>query len=480
MPLDPVPPYAATVAHHRRELAAAVAAFRSGSLDPPRYAALLAERVATLDAPLAAFVGETADQRLDRLTREATALVARHPDPATRPALFGLPFAVKDAYRTAGLPMRVGTRLDPAFCATLAFAGDPARPAVDPTGTEADAVALLRAAGGLVLGLAVSTELTFFAPGPTRNPWRHDHTPGGSSSGSAAAVGAGLCPLALGTQTIGSIVRPAAFCGAVGWKPTYERISRRGLVPLSPATDHVGVIVADVATAVEAAAALCPDWRGLPRGRTDRSADRRLDRPVLGVPRGPFLEAAGAIARDHLAAVVARLEAAGWEVREAPTLADFPAVAARHRRLLAGEVARIHPWIATHRGALDPRTVGLWELGQTVDDAELAALRAARSTLRAALAADAARSGIDLWLTPAAPGPAPAGLDATGDPAMNLPWTQAGLPAVGIPAGFSADGLPLGVQLVGAHGTDEELLAAALAVEAAVSPFAATSPGGER
>lgn len=467
------PALAATLLATRAGLADAMASFRRGELDAAGYVDVLTRQVMR-GAAFAAFVGESDDERSARLQHEVAALVERFPHPDRRPPLFALPFGVKDAYRTRGLPMRVGSRLDPRFCAKLAFVGDPALPAVDPTGEDADAVALLRAAGGLVLGLTVSTELTYFAPGPTRNPWHLDHTPGGSSSGSAAAVGGGLSPLALGTQTIGSIVRPAAFCGAVGFKPTYERISRRGLVPLAPATDHAGVIAADVATATAAAAVLCQNWRSQPAHDEDDAGVRR--RPVLGLPEGPYLAAASPLALAHLAEVVARLRERGWQVRSAPTLADFPAVTSRHRRLLAGEVARFHPWIADHRDELDPRTVDLFTLGLGVVDDELAELRDARATLAADLAGDAARAGIDLWLTPAAPGPAPAWIAATGDPVMNLPWTQAGLPAVGLPAGFTADGLPLGIQLVGAHGDDEALLATAAVIEPLITPFATARP----
>ncbi len=171
-------------------------------IDLDRVEALFAER----EPEVRAFLPE--EGRFDRLRREAAALEARWPDPERRPPLFGVLAGVKDIFHVDGFETGGGSRLPPEVL----------------RGPEAASVTTLRAAGALILGKAVSTEFAYFAPGPTRNPWNPEHTPGGSSSGSAAAVGAGLAPLALGTQTIGSIIRPAAFCGAVGYKPSYERI----------------------------------------------------------------------------------------------------------------------------------------------------------------------------------------------------------------------------------------------------------------
>jgi Asp-tRNA(Asn)/Glu-tRNA(Gln) amidotransferase A subunit family amidase len=147
-------------------------------------------------------------------------------------------------------------------------------------GPEAICVQQLRAAGALIVGKTVTTEFAFFEPGPTRNPHNLAHTPGGSSSGSAAAVAAGLCTLALGTQTIGSVIRPAAFCGIVGFKPSYDRIATPGLVYFSRTADHVGLFTQDVAGMALAASVLCRDWQPQP-------ASARL--PVLGIPAGPYL-----------------------------------------------------------------------------------------------------------------------------------------------------------------------------------------------
>jgi Asp-tRNA(Asn)/Glu-tRNA(Gln) amidotransferase A subunit family amidase len=372
--------------------------------------------------------------RRARLARESALAAATWPDAATRPPLFAVPVGVKDIFHVAGLPTAAGSRLPVAALA----------------GAEAASVRRLRAAGAVVLGKTVTTEFAYYEPGRTRNPRAPGHTPGGSSSGSAAAVAAGMCPLALGTQTIGSICRPAAFCAIVGFKPSHERVPRDGVVPLSPSLDHVGVLAADVGWARRAAAVLLDGWREVaaPSGR-----------PTLGVPVGPYLEAAEPVARHHLRAVQRRLASAGWPVREVPVMADFAAVAERHHRLVAAEAAAVHAgWFAAHGDLYRPRTADLLARGRSIPGDEAEAARRGRSALRRELEAAMAAAGVDLWLSPAAAGPPPRGLATTGDPVMNLPWTQAGLPTVALPAGSDGGGLPLGVQLSGRFGEDEELL----------------------
>ena len=185
------------------------AALRSGALPLADYLTEIEARVAAREPAVLALMAEPA--RWERLRAAAAELQARYPDPARRPPLYGVLVGVKDIFHVAGLPTTGGSRLPPQVLA----------------GPEAESVARLTAAGALILGKTVSTEFAYFGPGPTRNPRSPagtPHTPGGSSSGSAAAVAAGLVPLALGTQTIGSIVRPASFCGVVGFKPTYERV----------------------------------------------------------------------------------------------------------------------------------------------------------------------------------------------------------------------------------------------------------------
>ncbi len=402
---------------------------------------LFAER----EPEVLAFVEE--EGRFDRLRREAAELEARFPDPGSRPPLYGVPVGIKEIFHAQGFTTRAGSHLPPEVL----------------QGEEGPAVAALRAAGALILGQTVSTEFAYFAPGPTRNPRNHEHTPGGSSSGSAAAVGAGLCPLALGTQTIGSIIRPAAYCGVVGWKPSYDRISRQGVIPLAPSFDHVGIFAPDVATVSRAARVLCRGWRSVaPRSKA-------AGKPRLGLPEGPYLDSAWTEGQSHFQRVVDRLAAARYEIVPIRIFADFDEIAARHRRIVAAEAARAHQaagWYPRYADLYHRRTIELIERGLAISDADLARALEDSAMLRPEIESVMDREGIDLWISPPAQGAAPEGLGSTGDPILNIPWTQAGLPVLSLPAGENARGLPMGLQVTGRFEGDEELIALAGGLEA--------------
>jgi Asp-tRNA(Asn)/Glu-tRNA(Gln) amidotransferase A subunit family amidase len=366
-------------------------------------------------------------------TAEAGALAARHPDPETRPPLFGVPVGVKDIVHVDGLPTRAGSDLPPGELA----------------GPQATVVDDLRAAGALVLGKTVTTEFAHAAPGPTRNPHDLDHTPGGSSSGSAAAVAAGTCPLALGTQTIGSVVRPASFCGVVGVKPTYGRVPTDGVLPYSPAVDTVGLFTRDVGGAARAASVVCADW-------TPADPTRR---PVVGVPDDDYLAQAAASGRERFDRVLDALAAAGYDVRRVTAFDDIEGVNRRHHDLIGAEAAMAHhDRYERHADRLRAETTTLVTDGRDVRAEALARGRRSRTALRTALRDRMADHGVDLWVAPGALDVAPEGIGGTGDPVMDLPWTHAGLPTLAVPAG-TGDGLPYGVQFVAAFGADERLLA---------------------
>lgn len=415
------------------KLAPLAASLRRGDVDLHRFLDDLCDRIEQRDPQIAALLPE-ADRR-GRLHRAAEDLLQRYPLPAQRPALFGAPVAVKDIFRTDGFATRAGSALPSELFA----------------GPEAVAVRRLRAAGALVLGKAVTTEFAYFEPGPTRNPHNLAHTPGGSSSGSAAAVAADMTPLALGTQTIGSVIRPAAFCGVVGFKPSLGRVDGDGLVFFSRTLDQVGIFTQDVAGAALAAAVLCARWQ-------PHAVERAL--PVLGVPVGPYLQQTEPEALAAFWQQVEQLRAAGVTVRATPALARVEALNALHRRLVFAEFAAEHEsWYPAYASLYRPRSAEIIELGRTVPTEEQAAARANITALRVELTQAMDAAGVDAWVCPGARGPAPLGLHATGDPAMNLPWTHAGLPALNLPAGAAANGLPLGLQLVGRFGADEQLVA---------------------
>jgi len=417
-------------------------ALRTGELALNDYLDALEAHVEAREPDVLALLPE--EGRFDRLRREAQELAEHHPIPATRPPLFGLPVGVKDIIHADGFLTRAGTSVPPERL----------------RGPQARTVTELKAAGALVLGKTVTTEFAYFAPGPTRNPHHPEHTPGGSSSGSAAAVGAQICPVALGTQTIGSVIRPAAFCGVVGYKPSYERISCEGVIPLSPSLDHVGFFTTDAAGAAWVAPVLVADWQ-------PATIDRQ---PVLAVPGGPYLERASQEGLAHFRATCERLAGAGYRLKAVEAMPDFDAIYERHNELVAVDAAQVHAgWYAEFGDRYHPKTVELIERGQSISAGELSAARAGREKLRAELTALMDQHGVDLWLSPPAPGAAPRGLDSTGDPVMNLPWTHSGLPVVNLPSGTNDAGLPLGLQVTGRWHADEALLAWAIALERALA-----------
>jgi Asp-tRNA(Asn)/Glu-tRNA(Gln) amidotransferase A subunit family amidase len=403
----------------------------SGTLPLKDYINAQCDRLDEVDSKIEAFLPEP--ERRERLLREGELLVKAYPDPAKRPPLFGILIGVKDVYRADGFPTQAGSRIDPQ----------------ELSGPEADCVRLLKQAGALVLGKTVTTEFAYFEPGPTRNPHNLNHTPGGSSSGSAAAVAAGLSPLTLGTQTIGSVNRPAAFCGVLGFKPTYKRIPTGGLLYFSRSADHVGCFTQDIDGMILAAKVLCHDWREITVGY----------KPVIGVPKGRYLEQASAEGLDAFYNQLDKLKEAGYTVKEVSALDNIEEITQWHRKLIAAEIALEHAALYSRFAALyRPKTAEIIEEGKQVSIDELAEARKRQKELRDKLETKMREAGIDLWATPAAPGPAPEGIDATGNPAMNMPWTNAGLPSLSIPAGKAQNGLPLGLQLIAPYMGDELLL----------------------
>lgn len=361
--------------------------------------------------------------------------------------LHGLPVAIKDIIDTADMPTENGTPLD---------AGR--RPAAD-----AVVVARLRAAGAVILGKTVSTELGAMHPRGTRNPHDAGHTPGGSSSGSAAAVGAGMAPLAIGTQTNGSVVRPASFCGIVGYKPTFGAIPRTGILPQARPLDTVGVFARSVVDA-----ALLADVLSGPDASDPDCSDappKVLDAALVPPPSPPTF-------------VFART--ASWPSAEPGTASAFEALAAalgdacREARLPSAcdEAIALHTTMAfagmaRYYGAYHDRgaeALSDWmrtaiEAGRRITAVDYLAALDRRDVLHAHLE-DALGDG-DVFLTPSAPGAAPAGLGATGSPAFNTLWTLCGMPAISLPLLTGAKGLPLGVQLVARRGEDARLMRAA-------------------
>ncbi|GAB3473416.1 amidase family protein [Nocardiopsis coralliicola] len=360
-------------------------------------------------------------------------------------ALHGVPLGVKDIIDVAGMPTRCGS---------------PLRADAAPAGADAAIVAAWRRAGAAPAGKTATTEFAFFAPAPTRNPVATAHTPGGSSSGSAAAVAAGQVPLALGSQTAGSVIRPASFCGVAALVMTHGRFPTSGVVGLSPSLDSHGVYAAGVSD-------LALAWSALTGGRDVGLAAQRPPRVLLW-GAGP-LGAVQPAMRRALETAADRLEQAGARVQPMPAEAErlVAELAAAHPVVMAYEAARERAAELARADRLSEQLAGLLRTGAATPEADYAAASALADRARARIAALLA--GHDAILGPAAPGAAPLRSEGTGDPLLSRPWQLLGLPAVAVPGLRAGDGLPLGVQLVGRAGGEEELIAAALAAEAALA-----------
>ena len=353
-----------------------------------------------------------------------------------RGPLHGLPLGVKDLFDTADLPTTYGSAV---------YAGH--RPAAD-----AAAVALCREAGAVLAGKTVSTEFAYFHPGPTRNPRGLTHTPGGSSSGSAAAVADGMVPLALGTQTAGSIIRPAAYCGVVGYKPSAGRVPRAGVKSLSESLDTVGGFGRSVRDVALLGAVLSGDSRLL--------QPLAADAPRIGLCPTPDWPAADADAQAAWARAVRVLGPQAALLEDVAWPASLPDLVALQKAVMAFEMARsLSHERVQHRARLSDRLVALLDEGMAISG-EAHGL----NCVAAAMARQQAETWFDrydLLLAQSAPGEAPPGIDATGDPLFCRGWTLLGLPCVHLPFAQGRHALPVGLQVVGRAGDDHRLLAAA-------------------
>ena len=415
---------------------------RDGVIGSEQFVEACLARIAEVDGQVQAWALLDPDYAL----QQARAADQRRLSGAPVGALHGVPVAIKDIFDTADMPTEYGSAI---------YAGrTPSR--------DASVVTMLRAAGAVIMGKTVTTEFAYFSPGKTRNPHNAEHTPGGSSSGSAAAVGANMVPLAIGSQTNGSTIRPAAYCGVVGFKPTHGLISRHGALMLSRTLDHVGLF----ANSVDDIALLAEQVIGCDENDADTSPRARI----------PF----GQVAAEEppLPPMFAFIKTPMWERADEDTKEGFNEVSEH----LGSQVEEVE---------LFPSAADAWQWHQTIMGAEMAQnlereWTSARELLSAQLRAQIERgrearahdylralsritpineSFIELFeqrydaiLTPAAPSAAPKGLDSTGDPSFCTLWTLCGMPAISLPLLQSANGLPIGVQLVGPRHGDARLL----------------------
>ena len=400
-------------------LTAAATAIRSGRLSPVDYAQALLSRIDATENRIQAWV--TIDRKA--VLAEARRCEDEARNKNFRGPLHGVPVGIKDIFYTKGLRTTMGSVVFKDFVPN----------------EDAAAVTKLKQAGAIILGKTVTTQFANLDPGPTRNPWNLEHTPGGSSSGSAAAVAARMCPAALGTQTVGSVGRPAAFCGVASLIPARQRISLKNVFPLAWSLDHAGVFARSVM-----------DLRLMLDAMSESPIGRfRPRNPVrIGFIRGFFFEHATPETRASVESLADRLVAAGFVVEEASLPQIFDIQQAILRTILRSETSSIHEGLfARHSATYGPKLKTLIETGMLVEAADY--LHAKR--LRGKYQREMGRlfKKFDVLMTPAARGTAPEGIGSTGDPVMNGPWTLSDFPTMTLPYAMAANGLPLGIQLTG-------------------------------
>ncbi len=423
----------------------AAAAIREGSLSPEELVRACIERIKALEPQVCAWAHLDSDYALEQ-ARQAD---EEHAGGQVTGSLHGLPVAVKDIFDTVDLPTENGCRADRGRT----------------PGRNATVVDLLRQAGAVILGKTVTAELATYTPGKTTNPHDPTRTPGGSSSGSAAAVAACMAPLAIGTQTNGSVIRPAAYCGIYGFKPSHGRISRHRVLPVARSLDTVGVFARTLADSTLLADALMhydardPDMR--PRARPQLARVMAQDPPMA--PRFAFVrtpawerveESSKDAFRELIDAVNARHEDRIDVVDIGPA---FKQAYTAHATIMQVELAQnFARRYRDSKSALSPRLIESIERGQKILALDYNTAREEVEQYNAIL--DELFLGYDAILTPSAFGEAPADLTVTGDPAMCTLWTLCGVPAVTLPVFNGPNNMPIGAQLVSARGDDARLL----------------------
>jgi aspartyl-tRNA(Asn)/glutamyl-tRNA(Gln) amidotransferase subunit A len=425
---------------------------RLGRVSPAALLDSCVERIERLESAVRAW----AFLDFDSARAQAEVLGAELKRGKYRGPLHGIPIGVKDIFDIFDWPTAAGSRL---------WAQSIAR-------RDATVVERLRQAGAIFLGKTVTTAYASFDPPPTRNPWNPSRTPAGSSSGSAVAVACGMCLASLGSQTGGSITRPASYCGVASCKPTFGRVSVDGVFPLAPSMDHVGPLgrsVLDLALILQCIAG--PDPRD-PTCATSAVPDYAQALaaapapPRLARARGMFEQLAEQPVRDCTEKAISRLRSRGAACTDISLPAGFADVISRHRIIMAVEAAACHgPRLARHPEDYPPKITALLQEGLKCLATEYARCKDHQRRLFQETAA--VLEDFDALVVPATTSPAP-DAGTTGDPAFNSPWSYTGLPTVSLPAGWTPDGLPLAIQLVGKHWSEKELFIAAAWCEAAL------------
>jgi aspartyl-tRNA(Asn)/glutamyl-tRNA(Gln) amidotransferase subunit A len=437
--------------HHRLDVSDIARKIRAREVSPESLVRSLLGRIDSLDGTLQAWVTIDREEVLAAARLREQELEAGN----NVSILHGVPVGLKDIFYTAGMKTTACSRIFADFV----------------PGYDATSVVKLKEAGAIILGKAVTTEFATSDPSPTRNPWNLAHTPGGSSSGSSVAVAAGMVPAALGSQTGGSTCRPAAYNGIVGLKPTYGRISRYGVIPVSWSLDTVGILVRsvdDAALMLQAMAGYDPmDPGSSTQPVPDYLADmEKLDMPPrIGVLKGFFFDRASQEIRAHTESMIEKLARAGAVVNEISLPKSFSTAHSCQHIVMNVECAAYHEEFFSQRAdEYGPKLRANIETGMLVSGVEYLQAQRLRREFRRDMV-DLAKQ-VDVLLTPATPEIAPQDLNITGDAAFQSPWTSSGLPTITLPTGLSEAGLPMAIQLAAGPFEEGKLLATAKWCEA--------------
>jgi Asp-tRNA(Asn)/Glu-tRNA(Gln) amidotransferase A subunit family amidase len=415
---------------------------RDGVVSSEQFVEACLARIAEVDGQIQAWAFLDSDYVL----QQARAADQRRLSGAPIGPLHGVPVAIKDIFDSADMPTECGSAI---------YAGrTPSR--------DASVVTMLRSAGAVIIGKTVTTEFAYFSPGKTRNPHNAEHTPGGSSSGSAAAVAANMAPLAIGSQTNGSTIRPAAYCGVIGFKPTHGLISRHRALKLSRTLDHVGLF----ANSVDDIALLAEQVVGYDENDPDTSPRARIPigqiaaeepplAPMFAFIKTPMWERADEDTKEGFAEIIEHLGRQVEEVELFPSAAD---AWQWHQTIMGAEMAHNleREW-TNSRDLLSEQLRAQIERGQEVRAIDYQRALSRINPMHESFV-ELFEQRYDAILTPSAPSAAPKGLASTGDPAFCTLWTLCGMPAISLPLLQSANGLPIGVQLVGQRHGDARLL----------------------
>jgi len=403
------------------------------------YVSRLCQNINDMDKAIHAFLPET--DRRKRLLKDAKVLEEQD---INNLSLFDLTAGVKDIFYVDGLPTRAGSKLPPE----------------EFHGKQAAIVTKLKEAGALILGKTVTTEFAYWEPNETVNPINHEYSPGGSSSGSAAAVAAGICDIGIGTQTIGSTLRPASYCGIAGFKCSYGRINPDGMINFAPSLDTVGLLTKNVENLIRVAKVVMKNWE-------DKKS--KLKR-TFGIPVGNYLEQANSDVLKMFEKTVESLKKNGYNIKQIPLFDNITKFNEDIRTLASYEMAKVHEeWYPKYKGLYRPKTKAFIEKGLLVNKKTYLQMLEEQKTLRNFIEEQMKQNNIDFWISPAASSYAPK-MDAfsTGNPLMNIPWTFAGLPSLSIPIKQSGK-LPLGLQIVGGYGKDEMVLFEGMNIEKVIN-----------